>query len=213
MRPSKCRIDEHGRECTKCGQYKLWDEYHKAKHMNTGYMPRCKQCLKTPLADMVCPVCDGRFQGRRSKVYCSTECKPNSCASLSGRAREAANKRAKYSSNLSYNLECRMRTQLRRNSTLMRMAINRGQQSPTLEDRLGYSIAELRSHLESLFTDGMSWGRFDEIHIDHKIPLSSFSLDIESEYNECWSLSNLQPLWAIDNQKKGDRMLTHNTDD
>lgn len=76
-------------------------------------------------------------------------------------------------------------------------------------DMLGYTGQELKDHMESLFTDGMSWDNIGEWTVDHIKPKCSFNFyDEYGEYKhtamvECWSLSNLQPLWAIDNYKKG----------
>jgi len=71
---------------------------------------------------------------------------------------------------------------------------------------LGYTPLELRQHLEAQFTDGMTWKAFmkGEIHIDHIRPVASFqysSVDDE-QFKQCWSLNNLQPLWAKDNIAK-----------
>ena len=68
-----------------------------------------------------------------------------------------------------------------------------------------YTKQDLYEHIESLFTDGMSWERFDEIHIDHIRPVASFNYtttDCE-DFKKCWALENLQPLWATDNLSKG----------
>ena len=68
-----------------------------------------------------------------------------------------------------------------------------------------YSISDLCCHLESLFTDGMSWENYGKWHIDHIRPVASFDFsdDPFGTAKECWKLDNLQPLWAIDNIKKG----------
>jgi hypothetical protein len=74
---------------------------------------------------------------------------------------------------------------------------------------LGYTIEELMKHLESLFTSGMTWNNYGEWHVDHKRPMTSFeftSTDDEG-FKECWALSNLQPLWEVDNLSKGTRYL------
>ncbi len=43
MGRSKCIITDKGRECTKCGEYKLYKDYYYIKA--TGrYTPRCKKC-------------------------------------------------------------------------------------------------------------------------------------------------------------------------
>src|SRR4249919_948413 len=44
---SECRIDDDGRECTKCHRYQPWDEFHKAGGRNiNGHGPRCKTCVR-----------------------------------------------------------------------------------------------------------------------------------------------------------------------
>ncbi len=51
----------------------------------------------------------------------------------------------------------------------------------------------------------MSWDNYGEWHIDHIVPLSSFDLTDKSQVNKVCHYTNLQPLWAIDNLRKGDR--------
>lgn len=74
---------------------------------------------------------------------------------------------------------------------------------------LGYSVEDLREHLERQFLPGMSWENMEKWHIDHIIPLSSF--DIESldspDFKRAWCLSNLRPLWAGDNMRKSDKRV------
>lgn len=70
-------------------------------------------------------------------------------------------------------------------------------------DFIGCSIDELKEHLSSQFTEGMSWENYGEWHIDHIKPCSSFDLSILEEQQKCFHYSNLQPLWALDNLKKG----------
>ena len=71
---------------------------------------------------------------------------------------------------------------------------------------VGCTPDELRFHLESKFTEGMSWDNYGSRgwHVDHIIPISSAnSFDVAIKLNH---YSNLQPLWAIDNLKKGKKM-------
>lgn len=71
---------------------------------------------------------------------------------------------------------------------------------------LGYDKHELAAHLESKFIEGMSWNNMDKWHIDHIRPVASFNFDSTDhpDFKKCWSLNNLQPLWAEDNLSKGD---------
>lgn len=74
-------------------------------------------------------------------------------------------------------------------------------------DFVGCSIDELKEHLSSQFQNGMSWENYGEWHIDHLKPCASFDLSIEEEQHKCFHYSNLQPLWAKDNLKKGAKEL------
>jgi|LakMenEpi03Aug12_release.lakeMendotaPanAssembly.Ray.scaffolds.fasta_scaffold316838_1 hypothetical protein len=94
-------------------------------------------------------------------------------------------------------------------SRRMRKALNGLKQGSSWKELVGYDVIELKRHLEEQFVDGMSWENYGEWHIDHIKPLSSFNItDINSdEFKKCWSLSNLQPLWAKDNLKKYNKIL------
>lgn len=80
-----------------------------------------------------------------------------------------------------------------------------------INQNCGYTIDDFILAFETKFEEEMSWlnhgrgGKGDIIwQIDHIIPRSSFlftSLD-DPKFSECWSLDNLQPLWAYDNQIK-----------
>ena len=75
-------------------------------------------------------------------------------------------------------------------------------------DILGYSVDDLKSHLESLFNDNMCWNNYGSYwHIDHIKPASMFNHENIDEIYECWSLDNLQPLEASLNMSKGNRYI------
>jgi hypothetical protein len=75
---------------------------------------------------------------------------------------------------------------------------------------LGYTVDQLKIHLERQFTKGMTWERFKsgEIHIDHIRPIATFAIQKfgDTESLACWALTNLRPMWAIANMKKGARL-------
>ena len=55
----------------------------------------------------------------------------------------------------------------------------------------------------------MSWelmGKY--IHIDHIIPITAFNFETytDIDFKRCWSLSNLQPMYAFENKSKGNRI-------
>lgn len=70
----------------------------------------------------------------------------------------------------------------------------------------GYSTDDLLNHLENLFEAGMRWENYgngsDKWNIDHIKPINSFNLSDIEELKNCWALSNLRPMWSIDNSRK-----------
>lgn len=84
---------------------------------------------------------------------------------------------------------------------------NYGVKNGSVLDALPYSIDELRSHIESQFNqqNGFTWENYGKAwHIDHIIPCAVFNYkDINSPaFRDCWALSNLRPLAAIENIRK-----------
>lgn len=72
---------------------------------------------------------------------------------------------------------------------------------------LGYQPEDLIIHLEKQFINGMTWENYGEWHVDHIKPISLFNFtDInDDEFKKCWSLDNLQPLWAKENLLKSNK--------
>lgn len=68
---------------------------------------------------------------------------------------------------------------------------------------LGCTPSEAWDHLESLFTEGMTRENHGEWHIDHVRPLSSFDLTDPEQLAAACHYTNLQPMWAIENIRKG----------
>lgn len=79
----------------------------------------------------------------------------------------------------------------------------KGRSDGALFSRLRYGVEELRGHLQGLFREGMDWENYGKWHVDHVRPCASFDLTDPAQFDECWALGNLQPLWALENIKKG----------
>ena len=80
-----------------------------------------------------------------------------------------------------------------------------GAKSANTESLIGCSWEELYYHIETQFTDGMTWSTQGEWEIDHIIPCNAFKGELHLEPNQrvlCW-FRNLQPLWREDNRAKG----------
>lgn len=39
-------ITDSGRECSECGQFKPWSEFHKRRDLSTGHASQCKSCRR-----------------------------------------------------------------------------------------------------------------------------------------------------------------------
>jgi len=70
---------------------------------------------------------------------------------------------------------------------------------------LGCTTEHLRAHLEAQFKSGMSWENYGPKgwHVDHIRPCASFDLTDLVQQRRCFHFTNLQPLWAEDNFRKG----------
>ena len=68
---------------------------------------------------------------------------------------------------------------------------------------LGCSITDFQEYFISKFTGRMSWGNYGEWHIDHIVPLCSFDLTNREQFLKACHYTNLQPLWAEENLRKG----------
>jgi hypothetical protein len=96
----------------------------------------------------------------------------------------------------------------------LKNAIKKNCKGGSAISNLGCSISELKLHLEQYWLPNMSWdnfGRLDALHqswqIDHIVPLSSFDLTDPKQVSVACHYTNLAPLWAIDNRRKGNKTI------
>lgn len=87
-------------------------------------------------------------------------------------------------------------------------AVKGYEKSARTQTLIGCSVDELISHLESQFKKGMSWGNYGEWHIDHIIPCASFDFTKKEDQYKCFHYLNLQPLWADENYRKNDKVIS-----
>jgi len=90
-----------------------------------------------------------------------------------------------------------------RSRILLAIKSQAGEKAAKSMELLGCSVQHVRDHLESQFTEGMTWENRGEWHIDHILPCASFNLEDPQEQKKCFHWTNLQPLWALDNIRKG----------
>ena len=74
------------------------------------------------------------------------------------------------------------------------------------QDLVEYTSEQLKTHLERQFLPWMSWKNYGtKWHIDHIVPLSHFDFQSARDplFRIAWGLTNLRPLSATKNLKKG----------
>jgi hypothetical protein len=97
-----------------------------------------------------------------------------------------------------YRFKCNIKSNIR-------SSFSRGQskykKETNTEKILGCKIADFQKYIASKFENGMSFDNHGKWHIDHIIPLATAkTIEDVIKLNH---YTNLQPLWAIDNYKKG----------
>lgn len=78
-----------------------------------------------------------------------------------------------------------------------------GRKSSMTDELVGCSVARFIKHMESQFTEGMTW---KNIHIDHRVPCSSFDLTDPEQQKICFNWRNCQPKFSRDNVAKSDKI-------
>ena len=196
------------KKCPKCHLHKDLESFHKDKNRVDGRTIYCKDCRH---------LC-AEQRWKDSKIYHASYRELNKDIIKKKQrdylvknrktimARKALYKKEREINDPEYRLKSRIRTRI------WNVLKGGGKSQPTLK-LLGCTIAQLKSHLESQFSEGMSWEnhRRDGWHIDHVLPCASFDLTDPKQQAECFHYTNLQPLWAEDNLKKGSMIQIHKT--
>ena len=176
------------KKCSKCEEAKSLSMFYKDKKNRDGHQSHCKQCKIEWLAQYY-KTPEGKKKHRKHQKTWETKNRDKV---------NAKQLRNYYRNRISWNI-----------SRLIRASLGRDKNGAHWELVVDFTLEELRNHLKSQFQDGMSWDNYGEWHIDHIRPISSFQIaDIHCQgFRDCWSLSNLQPLWAIENLKKSNALV------
>lgn len=102
------------------------------------------------------------------------------------------------------NVEYKLKLYCRSRMTRIFSRLKIGKPSSTL-NLLGAKIEIVKHHIERQFKLGMTWENYGEWHIDHIVPLAS--AQTKDDIIKLFHYTNLQPLWAIENLKKGKKSL------
>jgi hypothetical protein len=75
---------------------------------------------------------------------------------------------------------------------------------PRTQTILGCTFKDFHNHIENQFKEGMTWQNRNLWHLDHIIPLASAKS--EKELINLNHYTNFQPLWALENMKKSNKL-------
>lgn len=111
--------------------------------------------------------------------------------------------RRQYKENPRWKMEALLRGRVLK--ALKRKGIAKTQRTTNL---IGCSYKCLQQYIEKQFKDNMTWDNYGKKGwvIDHIKPCCSFDLIKEEEQKKCFHYTNLQPLWAEENQQKYTRV-------
>jgi hypothetical protein len=204
--------------CLKCRLSKNICEYNKDKNRNDGLQPICKACNKEYKLDYYLKNKNKILD--KSKIYYE-ENKNHVMERVrlwgennQGKVKEykksyVENNRDVINKRMS---ERKKNEPILKLKMLYRSKINKilGSKREKTFDLIGCSPSQLKEYLEKQFWVGMTWknhGLFGW-HIDHIIPISSAKND--KELKMLCHYTNLQPLWALDNIRKRDKIIYGN---
>ncbi|MBW2472885.1 MAG: hypothetical protein JRE18_12495 [Deltaproteobacteria bacterium] len=168
---------EKTKRCWQCKEEKTLDNFWKERRRGDGLSPLCKPCQRAKSKKYMSEYGPKYYQKNKDKIH----------------AERKKRRSTHESARIAETIRCRIRN----------VVTCRYKSKPTLELVGVESWEELAQHLESQFTDGMSWDNYGQWHIDHIRPCVSFDLTDPEQQKECFNYTNLQPLWAKDNLSKG----------
>jgi hypothetical protein len=230
----KYLINDTGRECSGCGEFKEWEEFGKDKSSSSGHKPTCKVCSH------------GNYLLNRNKeIERQKEYREKNREEIASKNRDLYHlnqnmeilrskeyrkknpeKRKETQKNYRNGNKDKIRTarrEKRKNDPLFRLEESlRSRVSKALKnqnakkyhctmDLIGCSPSELGEYLESLWIDGMTWDNYGFYgwHMDHINPCASFDLADTEQQKQCFHYTNLQPMLWQNNLSKGSRKEKH----
>lgn len=218
--------DKDNKYCPKCDTVKPRDakHFHKQSSRPDGLNAWCKECIRE------------RNNSKKNRKYVKEWRKQNPDKVKVSNDKQKENRRQWREDNVEHIKEWKDKTRERRNAYQREYRKRRKEQDPAYKlranmgssicmalkrwngskgdtsylEHLPYTMKELVEHLESQFDDTMTWENYGSYwHIDHVYPQSLLPYETmeEENFQRCWALENLQPLEAIENMKKSNKIL------
>ena len=195
---------QNGRKiCSKCRVEKPVKEFYARKDCCDGLRSQCKSCYGIDYETHRTEILIKRKL--YNKTHKAEKSDYDTVYYRANKAKKAARQKAYEQERLKTDFRLRLIHNIR---SLIRASLkNRGfrKNGTKTVQILGMSLEDFCDYFESKFTSGMNWEEVmkGNIHIDHIIPISSAKT--KADVIRLCHYTNLQPLWAIDNRRKGAR--------
>jgi len=200
------------KNCSKCGQLKLFTDFYKCSGKFDGLKSECKDCSKKRKTEYKKKFPEkikqqdkqtkDKFRDRNKEIERNRY--KNNTEQCKARNKKWRKDNPEYLREYYSQPQFRIAKNLRNR---VRRALRGIIKSENTLSLIGMHIPEFMEYLSSRFQEGMSWENYGQWHIDHIRPCKSFDMSNESQQRECFHWSNMQPLWAIDNIIKSDNII------
>ena len=205
QREEKDKLFKQGlKQCPKCSEPKSLSEFSKLKGRKDGLQVYCKEHTKENWNK---PENQKKLKEYRSNPQNKEHNrKMNKIWRNQNKERlrpmQSKYQRKRKQTDINFKIKCNL-------STRIWQALKNNSKSKRTLELLGCTIEEFKQHLQFKFTQGMTWDNYGYYgwHVDHIKPCAKFDLTDPKQQLICFNYKNLQPLWAIDNHKKSDKLM------
>ncbi len=214
-------------KCSKCKDFKSFDQFNKSVNQPNGLHRNCKSCRKQERQN-----CKEHVAEKNKKYYLensetllkqNAEYRSNNIISINEqrkeyRGREDVKKHIK-EKNMEYlpirnaNIKERRKTDMDfRLTEILRSKYHKmikGSETSYIKI-IGCDVETLKKWIEFQFDKEMNWenqGIFWQL--DHILPINQFNLKNEKDIQACFNWTNLQPLRSFENREKSDNIILH----
>jgi hypothetical protein len=205
------------KKCSKCKESKEFQYFFRDKQKADRLTSCCKSCIL--LEDRINRQ-DPDFLEKKREM--SRKSNRNKRLDPEFRAKENEYRLNRYKNDPEYRHKtiqqsCKFLKKVRNTNPKQRMIINcrrrfnlflNGKNKKSFSQNIGCTLEELILHIQSKFQIGMSWDNYGKWHIDHVYPLSVAYDKGEDMFKKACNYKNLQPLWALDNIRKGNKVVS-----
>ena len=212
----KVKVRDGYKICTRCNMEKEFNEFYRNKNTSDKCHSRCKKCISEVHNERM----NNDVEYRDKVRFCGKATyermmgdpvrseKKKIVRRIFSRKPQQIKKRREYQRELRKDPMVRLNRNISRG---INYGLRRGNKAGQHWEKLvGFTLADLKRHLEKQFKDGMTWENYGRggWEVDHISPSSifNFSKVEHPDFRRCWSLDNLQPLWASENLSKGAKL-------